>query len=451
MARLLFPSSAESVTCMRCGNSILSDAETCPHCGADHGGPHAAGKSAMIPNGLRLFAARRASLAAPSPYPSVPEEAEFAGTGEQRWDNSKTVTLGAVILALLAGGVIYSQSGEHEGTRTEPPAGHSVYGAIDMNAVRGASAPAIHPAAVATAKSVPAPVVAAPAVDTTARVPATSAAVIDNLQAARDAIERGDLTTARRRFSKIPAAQMSAANIQRTQSELVNLEHARDNLLQTARGCEATGSWVCVRQNARDVLAIDACNIEAQTLVEHAITRSGWLNKTPPVTAHVAPRSSGTMPLAKAATPAPARKVVSMVPAQPRPVPVMPAPSTSTFIPMPDGPDAPVARAASPAAPVTVRTPPAEASPIPNADQTTPVTDTAPVRAAVAIIPATPVAPDPAPAAAARTLASGDNAQSTAQPKTTAHHTTDPDAEERAILESGWTKGQSSKQLPPPQ
>jgi hypothetical protein len=448
MARLLFPSSAESVTCMRCGNSILGDAETCPHCGADHGGPGAARKTAMIPNGLRLFAARRASLAAPSPYPSVPEEAEFAGTGEQRWDNSKSVTLGAVILALLAGGVIYSQSGEHDGTRTEPPAGHSVYGAIDMNAVRGASTPAIHAATVVTAKPVTAPTVAAPAVDTTARVPATPAAVIDNLQAARDAIERGDLTTARRRFSKIPAAQMSAANIQRTQSELVNLEHARDNLLQTARGCEATGSWVCVRQNARDVLAIDASNIEAQTLVEHAITRSGWLNKTPPVTAHVAPKSSGTTPLAKAT--APARKAESTVSAQPRPVPVMPAPSTSTFIPMPDGPDAPVAHAASPAAPVAVRTPPAETSPIPNADQTTSVTDAAPVRAAVAIIPATPVTHNPAPATAARTLASGDNAPSTAQSKTTAHNTADPDAEERAILESGWTKAQSSK-LPPPQ
>ena len=494
MARLLFPSSAESVTCMRCGNSILSDAETCPHCGADHGSARASGQAATIPNGLRLFAARRASLATPSPYPSLPEEAEFAGTGEQRWDNSKSVTLGAVMLALIAGGVIYSQSGDREGTKTETPAGHSAYGAIDMKAARDSSAPVIHPvapaaaiaAAGAPAKPAPAAVAAAPTVDSTARAPATSAAAIDNLQAARDAIERGDLTTARRRFSKIPAAQMSAGNIQRTQSELASLERTRDNLLQMARGCEATGSWICVRQNARDVLAIDASNVEAQTLVEHAITRSGWLNKTAPATARATSKSGVTASLAAAPVsasppPSPARKVVSVPSAPLRPIPVMPAtvvtstqaapiasdstrvstgshapltssgyiaapqaaPSASTFIAMPDGPETPVARAASPATPATH-------------DQIAPVTEAVPVRANVTppsatMIPATPVTTSPAPVSVTRTLASGDNTQNTVQPKTPVRNTTDPDAEERAILESGWTKGQSSKQRPPPQ
>ncbi|KQR74251.1 hypothetical protein ASG35_20975 [Burkholderia sp. Leaf177] len=496
MARLLFPSSAESVTCLRCGNSILSDAETCPHCGADHGGVRTSGQAEGIPNGLRLFAARRASMATPSPYPSVPEEAEFAGTGEQRWDNSKSVTLGAVMLALIAGGVIYSQSGDRDGTKAETPAGHSAYGAIDMKAARAVTAPApvVQPAAIAAAQPAPAPVSAAPAVDTSARVPATSAAAIDNLQAARDAIERADLTTARRRFSKIPAAQLSAGNMQRTQSELANLERTRDNLLQMARSCEATGSWICVRQNARDVLAIDASNVEAQTLVEHAITRSGWLNKTAPPTARATPKSSVPTPLAATpASPSPspsssARKVVSVPSAPLRPIPVMPATvatstqaapvasdstrvstgshapltsagdiaapqaavsastSTSSFIPMPDGPETPVARAASPATPA-VRTPSLD---------TQPVTEAVPVRANVSppsatMIPASQVATNPAPVIVTRTLAAGDNSPNTVQPKTPVRSTTDADAEERAILESGWSKGQSSKQRQTPQ
>ncbi|KLU27506.1 hypothetical protein EOS_04005, partial [Caballeronia mineralivorans PML1(12)] len=121
---------------------------------------------------------------------------------------------------------------------------------------------------------------------------AALASATDNLQAARDAIQRGDLTTARRRFSKIPASQLTTGNVQRTQAELTGLERQRDEMLQTARGCEATGSWLCVRQNARDVLTIDASNAEAQTLVEHAIARSGWLNNNAAATtaAHSAPR-----------------------------------------------------------------------------------------------------------------------------------------------------------------
>lgn len=484
MARLFFPSSVKSATCMRCGNSMPDDAETCPHCGADHGGGSiVAGKTATFSNGLRLpLVARRGSLAAPSPYPSLPEEAELAGTGEHRWDNSKSITLAAVMLALIAGGVIYSQTGEREGTSTPTPTGHSAYGAIDMKAAQGASAPesaaANRFAAAPPAKPAAQTQTPAAAAPTVVAIPA---ATIDNLQATRDAMERGDLSTARRRFSRIPAAQLGAGNIQRTQSELASLEHTRDSLLQTARGCEATGSWICVRQNARDVLAIDASNVEAQTLVEHAITRSGWLNKTPPATAHAAPKSGGTTPLATATSPAfvagqhpgaatasipaPARKVVPPPAVQSRPIPVMPAtvttttqpapvasdstrvstgshaplassryvpasqpaslPSTSTFIPMPDGPEAATVRAVSPAAPAAVRTPSVDTATSRTANQPAPVTESTPVRAAVVqpSIPSTSAAP--------------------------VRNTTDPDAEERAILESGWTKGQSQK--PPSQ
>ena len=144
MARLFFPTSADSVTCKRCGNDIPSDADTCPHCGADHGPGFGAAKTAALTTGLRLpFGPRREALNIPSPYPSVPEESELAGTGEQRWDMSKTITLGAVALALVAGGVIYSQHGSNSGddtTRSELPAGHSAYGAIDMKTAHDAPA-----------------------------------------------------------------------------------------------------------------------------------------------------------------------------------------------------------------------------------------------------------------------------------------------------------------------
>jgi hypothetical protein len=566
MARLFFPSSSGSVTCKRCGNDIPSDADNCPHCGADFGPGFGASKTAALSPGLRLpFGARREALSIPSPYPSVPEESELAGAGEQRWDMSKTVTLGAVALALVAGGVIYSQRGGSDDTaRSEPPAGHSAYGAIDMKTARDAArpAPATAPApapvlsqsqsrsaAAASARQAPAaaaPTVAAreavPAENASGRAAATLAGVTDNLQAARDAIERGDLTTARRRFSKIPASQLSASNVLRTQADLVALERARDGMLQTARNCEATGAWLCVRQNARDVLTIDASNAEAQTLVEHAIARSGWLNKNTQASAatHGAPRNNGQAVAAAPAAPGPrvaatlppaathrpaatvsaaqhARAVAAMgVPAPiaapvraapPAPVvvttmrtpvatPAVPEPArlatgsqtplTSTsntppvpqqaaprpsapavapaFIPMPDGPDVSPARAPVRSSPATATArAPAQAEPEPATEgpgatyappvvrPLAPVTEAVPVRAGIA---SPPVAANGAPAGmqavprppsstVRRTPASGDNAASAAQPHAPAFNASNTDEEERAILESGWSKSKS--------
>ncbi len=533
MARLFFPSAASTVTCRRCGNSVSTDADTCPHCGADHGGTFGARKTATFAAGLRLpFVARREAVGTPSPYPSLPEEAELAGTGEQRWDTTKTITLGAVMLALIAGGVIYSQYGENDATHPETPAGHSAYGAIDMKPARDTSAPA------AGQVARQAPVTAAPSTaardalpaDTTIHTVPALPGTVDNLQAAREAIDRGDLTTARRRFSKIPAAQMYAANVQRTQAELTILERTRDGLLLAAHGCEATGSWLCVRQNARDVLAIDASNAEAQALVEHAITRSGWLNKPPATTAHAAPRPNATTPLASptapafvagsraaaapapAPTPAPARRSAAVsVPAPAthmRPIPVMPAPAPAVvatktapvasdatrvdtgshapltsstynaansapgFVPMPDGPAAmpntaapAVAHAPTPAEPApshaAATQAPGDASQTPLVRSPAPIIEAAPVRT-VAVpqgAAATGTQDLPAPQAstrsssptATRTLASGDNAANGTQPKAPAYNAADTDAEERAILESGWKKSPSSKPRSPSQ
>jgi hypothetical protein len=576
MARLFFPSSPDSVTCRRCGNTMSSDADTCPHCGADHGGTSAATKSATFASGMRLpFGARREALSTPSPYPSVPEEEELDGTGEQRWDMSKTVTLGAVALALVAGGVIYSQHGDNDATRSATPAGQSAYGAIDMKTAHNTPAPAPAPAplpavpaarsatAVKQAQTPAAPSVAArdalPA-DTSSHAAAALAGATENLQAARDAIQRGDLTTARRRFSKIPASQLTAANVQRTQAELTGLERQRDEMLQAARGCEATGSWLCVRQNARDVLTIDASNAEAQTLVEHAIARSGWLNNTNPATtaAHAAPRSNGPTAAAPPAsmfvpgpryaatppapvhrhtvtvsaaeharalaamgvpapipTPAPAAPpapmAMTIVPAPvaaPIPAPVTapagsaqarigtnlqapltspappytppstqqqaspPRPPAPAFIPMPDGPEPAAVRSAPSPANAAARAPaqpdpepePAAAAVIPGdipsppvIHALAPITEAVPVRAAIV---SPPVAANSAPTVtrsstrppsptATRTLASGDNAASGSQPHAPGVTTTNPDDEERAILQSGWAKNQPSLRRPP--
>lgn len=379
MTRLFYPSNTEAVTCRRCGNSMPADTETCPHCGADQGGMLKPANAAALPTGLRMpFTARRDSARVASPYPSLPEQSDLIGIEERHWDRSKSITLVAVALALGVGGVIYWQHSDSDST-PNPAAGQSASGPIDAKlahdeststskpatAVTGApssklattgtarpapqhgTAPATMQAAIAPV--VPAPTAVAPrgaAPAATARDNGSTAAwanVGDNLQAARDAMDRGDLTTARRRFSKIPASQLDTANVQRTQADLVRLEHTRDDMLQAARGCEATGSWTCVRQNAREVLAVDASNAEAQSMVEQAITRSGWLTQSAPATtAHVARPTPAPTTTPVVAAPAPstlnpnthliARSTTVPHPPVPVPVPVQQQASVSTRI-----------------------------------------------------------------------------------------------------------------------
>ena len=552
MARLFFPTSRDTVTCKRCGSDIPGDADTCPHCGADHGPSFGAAKSAALSSGLRMpFGARREVLNIQSPYPGVPEISELADTGEQRWDASKIVTLGVVALVLVAGGIIYSQhnSGSDDAARSQAPARHSEYGVIDMKTAQGTPAPAVTPAptvapdksiaAVSPAQAVPAPSIAAreslPTAEPSGRSKAALANAADNLQATRDAIGRADLTSARKRYSKIPASQLGSAYAQRTLADLTAQEHARDQMLQAARDCAATGSWLCVRQNAHDALAIDASNLEAQALVERAISRSGWLNKTAPATttaahgathnktqtvavapaapapvfvpgphvaathkptatasaaeharavaamavpspvttrapvaavAPAAPVVATTMrtPAATQAAPEPARagtgsqaQLTSAPYPPPPPPPQQAAPPRApiaAFIPMPDGPEAMPATAPERSVPATAQVPGDTASPLVVPRPLAPNSNTVPARAAVV---SPPVAANVPPAGVQgmtrqasptvrRTIASGDNAASAAQPHASAFNASDPDEEERAILQSGWSKKPSSAQ-----
>ena len=567
MARLFFPTSRDTVTCKRCGNDIPGDADNCPQCGADHGPSFGAAQTVAqnvaLSTGLRLpFSARREALNIPSPYPGMSDAAdasEPAGTGEPRWDTSKIVTLGALAVALVAGGIIYSQHGgsADDMPRSEPPAKHSAYGAIDMKPAQATPAPAVTPApaddlarsaaAVRQAQMAAAPSVAARETlptEPAGRSRAALANPADNLLlATRDAIARGDLTTARKRFSKIPASQLGSANSQRTLADLTGLEHTRDEMLQVARGCEATGSWLCVLQNARDVLAIDAGNVEAQKFVEHAISRSGWLNKPAPAAtaAHATPHDKTQTAAVAPAAPAPvvapvprvaatrstasthrstaavlaaehARAVAAMgVPTPVRtPVPVAPvapaapvvattmrtpAPSQTApeparigtgsqaqltsspyppppqqaappprapapaFVPMPDGPDAMPATAPVRSAAAAAQVPGDTASPPVVTRPLAPVSEAVPVRAGV--VPPRVAANGPPASVQSmtrqpsptvrRTLASGDNAASAAQPHAPTFNAANPDEEERAILESGWSKKPSSAQRSTPQ
>jgi hypothetical protein len=460
MARLFFSTTSGSAPCPRCGNLIARVAQTCVHCGADlqaDAGP-------SLASSLRLPFLTRRYGALSAPYPSVAEASELGGRGHRK-DVSKAIAIGGVALALIAGGVIYyAQRGDTDtdidATDTEAVTGQSVYGPIDSKLVRDntpkagtstaavlpASAPAAAtatPMATATTTITPAPVLASRSLPAAPSRDAALASTIDNLQATRDAIERGDLTTARRRFSKIPASQLEAGNVQRTQAELIRLEHARDDSLQFARSCAATESWACARQNARDVLTVDASNVEAQALVEHAIERSGWLKQPHPTT----PARGGT-PRAAVASPdtVPAQAATSKTVAitRPRPAAIQQQPQVT------NGGQSETQAIATPhaATPVPADTAPAvQRAPAPVVLQQiapVPVQAAQPAHAvtAPAVAPATPIVATPAPAPTTLTHATAAivNPPAAPTPKRRSFDAVNPDDRERAILENGWSK-----------
>jgi hypothetical protein len=492
MARPFFSTTTGSVTCPRCGNFIASDTETCMHCGADLG--HARDdEGPSLASSLRLpFTARRYG-ALSSPYPSLAEASEV-GHRRHRKDVSKAIVIGGVALVLITGGVIYyAQRGDSDAD-TQAATGQSVFGPIDAKLARdsaptkpvaGTAAvlpaptplptrtqpprtafqPVPQPTATAASRT-PAPAPAAPSRDT------TQASTIDNLQAARDAIERGDLVTARRRFSKIPASQLEAGNVQRTQAELIRLEHARDDSLQFARACAATESWSCARQNARDVLAIDASNAEAQALVESSIERSGWLNPPRPAPTHsAAPRTAvatagPSQASNRTAAPPRARAAAAQPPLITRQPPLTDSAGgtrgtrgaqgargthAATTLAPPDVAQGvqrqPVAQQI---APVPVQATPVQAAQaIQPAQAVMPQAATAPAPVTAAVPPAaTPASIQPAPSSLPATVA--DNPSASVH-KHSSFDAANPDDRERAILENGWTKNRPPDQPPPSQ
>jgi hypothetical protein len=50
----------------------------------------------------------------------------------------------------------------------------------------------------------------------------------------------------------------------------------RDAALAQARACTERQAWECVRKAAYDALALDANSIEAQALLQRAVSQSGW-------------------------------------------------------------------------------------------------------------------------------------------------------------------------------
>ncbi|WP_377681461.1 zinc ribbon domain-containing protein [Paraburkholderia rhizosphaerae] len=217
----------------------------------------------------------------------------------------------------------------------------------------------------------------------------------DTLRAARASLQDNNLSDARAAANAALARDPDNGDARALQRDIAAREQRRDNALQSADQCASQRAWACVQKQASDALAIDASSLHAQSLLERAILSTGWT----PLTAPAAPATGALTAPASPAT------------GGPRTVNGSPLPRSARTMHLPSSRDWGMT---APSVPndSTASTPP----PLPS----------------IASAPRAVVTPDISSSVGATAPASSTDAASAAS--------TDNglDAQQRAILESGW-------------
>jgi hypothetical protein len=99
--------------------------------------------------------------------------------------------------------------------------------------------------------------------------------LLGNLDAARSAMVRGELSAARARLAMLPSGQDQRIDVRQITNELIQRELARDAALGLARACDKAGDMPCVLRAAGDALASDVSDSEAREMLLRAVARTG--------------------------------------------------------------------------------------------------------------------------------------------------------------------------------
>ncbi|GAB7524417.1 hypothetical protein PBS_34040 [Paraburkholderia sp. 2C] len=252
--------------------------------------------------------------------------------------------------------------------------------------------------------------------------------VPDSLRAARASLARNNLADAKAATNAALAREADNEDARDLQRDIAAREQRRDAALQGADRCASERAWGCVQRQASDALAIDSSSLLAQSLLERAILSTGWTPLTPPKSSTAGAAASG----AQAATAAPLPRGASNV-RLPSSQDWGTAAATAK-----DG----AASATPPPLPRMSSAPANAPNSAPNSAPTSAPT-TAPANAPTnATATATTGAPTTAPSAANRSTSPPATAAAsqpaTASTATPASNGNSPDAQERAIRQSGW-------------
>jgi hypothetical protein len=421
--------------CKRCGGVLYQHVDFCPYCGTDRPletaaharadttlravGPTAQGSPAPIPPDTHAtHAARDAhdALSAGDPaatdLPPVKPDFRDDVALERRssfrhtthWFIAKGVLLVAFIVAL--GYVAYLLLGENKKPEPAPEDqfASSSGGSISPYSTQPGSADARTPAAAPKARVMP-----------------QFKDVPDSLRAARASLAQNNLSDAKAATNAALTREADNDDARDLQRDIAAREQRRDNALQGADRCASERSWGCVQRQASEALAIDSSSLHAQSLLERAILATGWTPLTPPKPATAGTAATGT----QAATAAP-------------------LPRGASNVRLPSSQDwGAAASAASKDWTASAPPPPLPRMSSAPANATATATITAPASAQTGA-PTSPQAsaptnaPPSAPASAPSAANTNTAAAAAASAATPASSDNSPDAQERAIRQSGW-------------
>jgi hypothetical protein len=255
MTDFTVPAAENADDCPVCGNPLTSPDVACPRC---HAKPATAAPAAAEPPAPEAapkdtFSDRFAGKRTPvdSPYPSF-SEPETTDQGSKGQAGRRLKLAGAALIALigLVAGASYLNHGSSPYNQEAKPVTAALATSLPEPALQGKINSPI------SAKN-------------------TSLDVMGTIDAARSAMVRGELNTARRQLAMLPSSQDQRSDVRRIADELNQREHERDSALGLARACEKARDMPCVLRSAGDALASDVSNSEARDMLLRAVTQSG--------------------------------------------------------------------------------------------------------------------------------------------------------------------------------
>ncbi|CAB3751621.1 zinc ribbon domain-containing protein [Paraburkholderia humisilvae] len=384
--------------CRRCGGVLYQHVDFCPYCGTDR--PLDTIARARPETPLRAIgpAVPATTQPVPAPLPAAdlpandlppvrPDDRHISPLEipsplwqtAGRWIFTKGLLLVWFILALgYAAYLLFGENRKPEPVVEEQTANSSA-GSISLYPPQQQTSPTPPVADAHTQSAGPKP-----------RVMPQYKDVPDSLRAARASLQDNNLSDARAAANAALARAPDNDDARAIQRDIAAREQRRDSALQSADQCANQHAWACVQQQASEALAIDASSLHAQSLLERAILSTGW-------TPLAAPSSSAS------------------------------GPHTATASPLPGG-----AR--------TVRLPSSRdwgmtAPPVSNDSTASAPPPPLPAITSAPGITSAPQRADTPDASNSAGTATAPGAADTASP---ASHDNSTDAQERAILESGW-------------
>lgn len=129
--------------------------------------------------------------------------------------------------------------------------------------------------------------------------------VPDMLRAARESLAGNNLSDAKAEVSIALAHDSDNQDALAIQRDIATREQHRDAALHSADECASLRIWACVQQHASEALAIDSSSQSAQALMERAILATAWTAPGAHAPNSVAQGNAPPVPLKRGAGPGP--------------------------------------------------------------------------------------------------------------------------------------------------